>query len=190
MALRAWASKLDAMQADANYSGAPRDAFDAHQRAVVDRVLADIQGQPGPLIQVLHAVQGGLGYIPPSAISYIAAALNLSRAEVHGVVTFYHYFRQTPPGLHTVQLCQAEACKSMHGERLAAHAKRRLGVDFHQTTGDGSVTLEPVYCLGNCACAPAAMIDGDLHGRLTPERFDLLVAALVDGADERAGEVK
>lgn len=143
----------------------------------VERALLDHASQPGPLLEVLHAVQRALGNVPPAAVPMIADALNLSRAEVHGVVTFYHYFRQTPPGKRIVQICQAEACKSMQGERLTEHAKQTLGVGFHQTTPDGEFSLEPVYCLGNCACAPSVMIDGELHGRVTAERFDELIAA-------------
>jgi formate dehydrogenase subunit gamma len=142
----------------------------------VRRIVADLKGRPGPLIEILHSVQAALGYVPPDAVPMLAEALNLSRAEVHGVVTFYHFFRETPPGRHTVSLCRAEACQSMGGEKLAEHAKSRLGVDFHETTADGAFSLEPVYCLGNCACSPAAMIDGRLHGRLTPERLDTLLA--------------
>ena|SRR5437868_6920697 len=144
--------------------------------AQVELALAEHRNAPGPLLQVLHAVQARLGYVPDAAVPVIAESLNLSRAEVHGVVTFYHHFRRTPPGKHIVQLCQAEACRSMHCEALTEHVKRRLGVEFHGTTTDGRFTLEPVYCLGNCACSPAVMIDGELHGRVTPERFDALVA--------------
>lgn len=153
-------------------------ALDAAALEQVNLALAKYQGAPGPLLQVLHAVQDGLGYIPPAAVPVIADALNLSRAEVHGVVTFYHYFRQTPAGKHKVQICQAEACRSMHCDVLTEHAKQKLNVDLHQTTADGTITLEPVYCLGNCACSPAIMIDGELHGRVTPERFDSLIAGL------------
>jgi formate dehydrogenase subunit gamma len=142
----------------------------------VRRIIADLEGRPGPLLEVLHAIQAALGYVPPAAVPVVAEGLNLSRAEVHGVVTFYHYFRRTPPGTHTVSLCRAEACQSMGADRLAEHAKRRLGVDFHETTADGQFSLEPIYCLGNCACSPAAMIDGRLYGRVTPERFDALLA--------------
>ena len=99
----------------------------------------------------------------------IAAALNLSRAEVHGVVSFYHHFREQPAGQHTIRLCRAEACQAMNGDALAAYASRRLGVAFGATREDGKVTLEAVYCLGNCACAPSAMIDGQLHGRVQPD---------------------
>jgi formate dehydrogenase subunit gamma len=125
---------------------------------------------------VLHAVQATLGYVPEGAVPVVAEELNLSRAEVHGVVTFYHFFRRHRPGAHTVSLCQAESCQAMGAESLAQHARERLGIDFHQTTADGRFSLEPIYCLGNCACSPAAMIDGQLHGRLTPEAFDALIA--------------
>ncbi|MGH8175143.1 MAG: formate dehydrogenase subunit gamma [Steroidobacter sp.] len=157
------------------------DTLDPHAREEVERALTENRTYPGALLQVLHAVQRRLGYIPAQAIPVVASALNLSRAEVHGVVTFYHYFRQTPAGRHLVQLCQAEACKSMRGAELTMHAKQRLAVEFHQTTSDGQISLEPVYCLGNCACAPAAMIDGELFGRLTTERFDALIGTLTHG---------
>ena len=142
----------------------------------VRRIVADMKNRPGPLIEVLHAVQAALGYVPAEAVPIVAEALNLSRAEVHGVVTFYHFFRETPPGKHTVHICRAEACQSMGANALVAHAKKRLGVDFHETTRDGVFSLEQVFCLGNCALSPAAMIDGQLYGRVTPERFDQLVA--------------
>jgi formate dehydrogenase subunit gamma len=147
------------------------------ERAVVQRIASDLKGRPGPLLEVLHAIQAALGYVPGGAVPIVAEVLNLSRAEVHGVVTFYHYFRRSRPGAHTVSLCQAEACQSMGAEALTAHARRRLGIDFHQTSADGRFSLEPIYCLGNCACSPALMIDGRLYGRVTPERFDALVAA-------------
>lgn len=143
---------------------------------IVRRIVADMKDRPGPCIEVLHSVQAALGYVPADAVPIIAEALNLSRAEVHGVVTFYHFFRETPPGKHTVSICRAEACQSMGADDLVAHAKKRLGVDFHETTADGVFSLEPVFCLGNCACSPAAMIDGRLYGRVTPKRFDELVA--------------
>lgn len=144
--------------------------------AVVRRVVAEHQGRPGPLLEVLHAIQAALGFVPADAVPLVAEGLNLSRAEVHGVVTFYHFFRRHRPGRHTISLCQAEACQSMGAQALAAHARAHLGIDFHETTPDGAFTLEPIYCLGNCACSPAAMIDGRLYGRVTAERFDALVA--------------
>jgi formate dehydrogenase subunit gamma len=148
----------------------------------INTIIARLSGQPGPLLLVLHAIQDELGFIPEEAVPLIAAGLNLSRAEVHGVVTFYHHFRRTPPGKHVVQLCRAEACQSMHSEQLATHVKQRLGIGFHQTTADGRVSLEPVYCLGNCACSPAMMIDNDLHGRMSAERFDELLTQLERGS--------
>jgi formate dehydrogenase subunit gamma len=146
--------------------------------AVIDQVLARHAGRPGPLLEILHGVQEALGYVPGEAVPLIADGLNLSIAEVHGVVSFYHHFRTRPAGQHLVQICRAEACQSMKGAALAAYAKRRLAVEFSETTSDGRFSLEPIYCFGNCACAPAVMIDGELHGRVTPERFDALVAAL------------
>jgi len=138
-------------------------------------VVAALRSRPGALLEILHGVQAELGYVPPAAVPVLAAELNLSRAEVHGVVTFYHFFRQAAGGKHTVRVCQAEACQSMGAEKLTEHVKTALGVDFHETTADGRFTLEPVYCLGNCACSPAVMRDGDIFGRVSPERFDELL---------------
>jgi formate dehydrogenase subunit gamma len=132
--------------------------------------------QPGPLLEVLHEVQAHFGYVPPTAIPVIAQALNLSRAEVHGVVSFYHHFRRQQPGRHVIRLCRAEACQAMRGNEIAQYLKDQLGIDFHGTTADGRFSLEPVYCLGNCACAPSMMLDGELHGRLSPARVDEIVA--------------
>jgi formate dehydrogenase subunit gamma len=151
-------------------------ALTPEQHAAILRIVDRDRARPGNLIEILHAVQDEIGFVPASAVPLIATELNLSRAEVHGVVTFYHHFRHAPPGRHTVQLCQAESCQSMGADALAAHAKVRLGIDFKQTTPDGRFTLEPVYCLGNCACSPALMIDGELHGRVTAQRFDEIVA--------------
>jgi formate dehydrogenase subunit gamma len=145
--------------------------------AAVRRIVAAHKGRLGPCLEVLHAIQAELGFIPSGAVPVVAEGLNLSRAEVHGVVTFYHFFRNHRPGRHVVSLCQAESCQSMGAQALARHARQRLGIGFHETTPDGRFTLEPIYCLGNCACSPAAMVDGELHGRLTPERFDALIAA-------------
>ncbi len=146
--------------------------------ATVEDAIARYAARPGALMPLLHAIQERLGFVPPAALPQIAEALNISRAEIHGVITFYHDFRTSPPGRHVVKLCRAEACQSMGGEALAQHAQARLGAEFHHTSADGRVTLEPVYCLGDCACSPAMMIDGRLYGRVTPERFDRLVEAL------------
>ncbi len=150
-------------------------AFSAADVSLVERIAADLAHKPGPLLEVLHGVQHALGYVPADAVPVIARVLNLSRAEVHGVVTFYHHFRSTKPGRTIVQVCRAEACQSMNGAALEAHAKARLGVDYHGTTADGRYSLEPVYCLGNCALAPSVMIGDDIHGRVTPARFDALL---------------
>lgn len=146
------------------------------------QILEAHRTRPGALLPVLHALQDALGYVPPSAVPIIAEALNLSRAEVHGVITFYHHFRTTPPGRHTLRICRAEACQAMGSAALEQHARRRLGIGFHDTTPDGALSLEPVYCLGNCACSPAVMIDDDLHGRVTPARLDALLSGISEDA--------
>jgi formate dehydrogenase subunit gamma len=146
------------------------------QREAVLRVVAVHRTRPGALIEILHGVQAELGFIPAGAVPVLAEELNISRAEVHGVVTFYHYFRQHAPGRQTVRVCQAESCQAMGAEALTQHVKQRLGVDFHETTPDGEFTLEPVYCLGNCACSPAILKDEELCGRVSPQRFDELLA--------------
>ena len=150
--------------------------LDSVQQATLAAILDKLKDTPGGLLPILHAVQDAFGFVPETAVPVIAKALNLSRADVHGVLSFYHYFRETPPGRHVIHLCRAEAGQSMGARRLEAHAKTRLGVDFHETSRDGGFTLEPVYCLGNCAASPAMMIDGTLYGRVTPERFDRVVA--------------
>lgn len=159
-------------------------------RTRVVTIATAFKRRPGPLLEVLHAVQAEFGCVPAGAVPHIAEVLNLSRAEVHGVVSFYHHFRSTPAGRHTVQLCRAEACQSMHGRALEAHATRRLGVEMNATTADGAVTLEPVYCLGNCALAPAMMIDGELHGRVDAARFDALVGPLLTAGAAGGGKGK
>ena len=120
----------------------------------------------GPMLPILHAMQERFGCIPEEAIRLIAGRLNLSRAEVHGVVSFYHDFRREPAGRHVLKLCRAEACQSMGGEANAAGLLHRLGLGWGETTPDGRLTVEAVYCLGLCACAPNAMLDGEVHGRL------------------------
>jgi formate dehydrogenase subunit gamma len=144
------------------------------------RILAIVERhrhRAGPLIEILHEVQANFGCVPPGTVPVLAHALNLSRAEVHGVVTFYHHFRTRPPGRHVLQICRAESCQAAGGRAIEQHAKKRLGVDFGGTTADGRVTLEAVYCLGLCACSPAAMLDDEVHGRVTPERLDALLDA-------------
>ena len=137
----------------------------------VSTAVARHSAEPGPLLEILHTLQNDLGCVPAEAVPLLAEALNLSRAEVHGVISFYHHFREHAPGRYVVQLCRAEACQSMNARALEEFVRGKLRVNFGETTADGRVTLEAVYCLGNCACAPAMMVNGELHGRVTPERF-------------------
>jgi formate dehydrogenase subunit gamma len=142
------------------------------------RILAAVERhrhRDGPLIEVLHDVQADFGCIPSGAVPVIARALNLSRAEVHGVVSFYHHFRTRAPGRHVLQICRAESCQAAGGRAIESHAQKRLGVGFGGTTADGRLTLEAVYCLGLCACSPAAMLDDEVHGRVTTASLDALI---------------
>ena len=154
--------------------------------SVTQAVLARHVDEPGALLPILHEVQEALGHIPREVVPQIAEGLNLSRAEVHGVVTYYHHFRSEAPGRHIVQVCRAEACQSMGSEALMAHAEHTLGCHTHgghgSTSADGRYTLNPVYCLGLCASSPAVVIDDKLHARMTPAKFDKLVNALGDDA--------
>ena len=144
--------------------------------ARVSEIIAAHQGIEGPLLPILHAIQHQFDHVPQAALPVIAQALSLSKAEVHGVMSFYHDFREEPTGRHVVKLCRAESCQSVGADRVAAHAQARLGVDWHGTTADGAVTLVPVFCLGLCACGPAAMVDGRLVGRVDEARVDALLA--------------
>jgi formate dehydrogenase subunit gamma len=137
---------------------------------------------PGALLPILHQVQDMLGYIPGDSVQPIAAALNLSRAEVHGVITYYHHFRQTPPGRHVVQVCRAEACQARGAAALEKHIQSSLGCGYHETTPDGMVSLEPVYCLGQCATGPAVMVDDVLRARMRADTFDALLRARIANA--------
>ncbi|MGX4772787.1 formate dehydrogenase subunit gamma [Bradyrhizobium guangdongense] len=139
-------------------------------------IIGEHAGQEGATLVILHALQEAFGYVPEAAIPMVAQALNLSRAEVHGVFTFYHDFRHKPAGRHVLKLCRAEACQAAGGDALAARAEAKLGVSLGNTTADERVTLEPIYCLGLCATAPSAMLDGRLIGRLDEKRIDALVA--------------
>lgn len=141
-------------------------------------VIAEFRGIEGPLLPILHDIQEEFGYVPAESLPVIAEALNMSRAEVHGVVTFYHDYRREPAGRHVLKLCQAEACQSMGSDAVAAKLKQALGIGFHETSRDGSVTLEPVYCLGLCACSPSAMLDGEVIGRVDDETIAEIVEAV------------
>lgn len=155
---------------------APTTRFEPWNDARAAEIIAAQAGREGAALPILHALQEVFGYIHRDAVPMVAAALNLSRAELHGVVTFYHDFRAAPPGRHVLKLCRAEACQAMGGAALAEAARARLGLDWGETRSDGAVTLDPVYCLGLCACAPAAMLDGKVVGRLDRDRLDALLA--------------
>jgi formate dehydrogenase subunit gamma len=147
-------------------------------QAKVAAIIDDLKRRPGPLLLILRRIQDELGWVPADAVPLIASALSLSRAEVHGVVSFYHDFKHAPAGRNVIKLCRAESCQALGAVALADHVKSRLGIDFGQTTGDRNFTLEAVYCLGNCACSPAAVINGELIGRATVERLDSAIASL------------
>ena len=144
--------------------------------AIVRDILDRLAGEPGALLPILHDVQDALGCVPAQAVPEIASALNLSRAEVHGVITYYHHFRAQPPGRCVVRVCRAEACQAMGADALLAHVERRLGCALHATSADGAWSLEPAFCFGLCASSPAVMVGEELHARVTPQRFDSLVA--------------
>lgn len=147
---------------------------DARARAII----AEHSSEPGAALPIMHALQDAFGHVPREAEPLIADALNVTRAEIHGILTFYHDFRRTPPGRHVLRLCRAEACQAAGGRALAASVRERFGLDWDQTTRDGSLTLEPVFCLGLCACGPAAMVDGEVLGRAD--------TAAIEAALERA----
>ena len=153
---------------------------------VTQTVLARHVDEPGALLPILHEVQDALGHVPREVVPQVAARLNLSRAEVHGVVTYYHHFRSEAPGRNIVQACRAEACQSMGAEALMAHAELKLGCATRgghgSTSADGRYTLNPVYCLGLCASSPAVVVNDKLHARMTPARFDKIIDALGDNA--------
>jgi formate dehydrogenase subunit gamma len=147
-------------------------------QATVHAIVAAHAATPGALLPILHAVQDALGCIPPEVVGAIAQGLNLSRAEVHGVISYYPHFRQQPAGRQVVQVCQAESCKAMGADALMAHAAQVLGCGVHATRADGAVSLEPVYCLGLCASSPAIMVGDRLHARVTPQRLSEIAAGL------------
>ncbi|GHC34133.1 formate dehydrogenase subunit gamma [Kushneria pakistanensis] len=159
-------------------SHASSPVADAWTPAQLQAVIDAYQSTPGAMLPLLHAIQDRFGFIPEAAVPLIAEALRHTRAEVHGIISFYHHFRTHPPGRSVIQVCRAEACQSVGSRQLEAHVKASLGVDYHQTTPDHEFTLEPVYCLGNCACGPSIRVNDDVFGRMTPERFDQLTDEL------------
>ena len=150
-----------------------------YNKETASEIIARFDNRPEMLVQVLHAFMDRFGWISSDAIRQLAEELNLSRADVHGVVSYYHDFRTSPTGKHVVKICEAEACQAMGSRDLSEHAKKSLGLDMHES--NDTVTLEPIYCLGNCACSPAIMVDGKTFGRVSAKRFDEIVAAM-DGA--------
>ncbi len=153
-------------------------AFSGSHAARVDEIVTGHAALEGPLLPILHAVQAEFGHVPQDALPLIAERLNISRAEIHGVVSFYHDFREAPAGRHVLKICRAEACQAMGSDALAEAAETALGVAMHGTTRNGAVTLEPVYCLGLCACGPAAMLDGRVVGRVDEARLQALIAGV------------
>jgi len=151
-------------------------AYETWSADTAANIIRSHEGREGALLPILHDIQEAFGYVPEPVEPMIAEALNLSRAEVHGVVTFYHDFRREPAGRHVLKVCRAEACQAAGGDALAARCEKHLGVAFGETTLDGRVTLEPVYCLGLCSVSPAAMLDGRIVGRLDEKKIDKLMA--------------
>ncbi|PCJ33751.1 MAG: formate dehydrogenase subunit gamma [Cellvibrionales bacterium] len=147
-------------------------------KAAIDDIIAQHQALPGALLPLLHAIQHAVGYVPAEAVPAIATGLNLSRAEVHGVISFYHHFHSEPMGENIVQICRAEACQAVGARELEKHATATLATELGNTSADGEVSLEPVYCLGNCACGPSVQIGDEVYARVTPDRFDALISKL------------
>jgi len=152
--------------------------MESMHREQVEAIVGDLSDQPGALLVILHRIQDAIGYLPEESIPLIASGMNLSRADVHGVVSFYHHFRTRPPGRHIVQICRAESCQAMGSRELESHARKTLGIEFGDTTRDGQITLEPVYCLGNCACSPSVRIGQHIYSHVDTARFDELLTEL------------
>ncbi len=159
-------------------SGFKLSVDDADLALLVARLADRFEAERGALLPLLHALQAEIGHVPDEAVPHLAAALNISRAEVHGIVTFYHEIRRQPPGRHVLHVCRAEACQAVGADATGAYMRSALGVDWHGTSTDGSVTLEPVFCLGLCATGPSALLDGKPLGRLTAERIDRMLETL------------
>jgi formate dehydrogenase subunit gamma len=174
-------SSKTSSSSNANYSevvAADKTSANTAQAALISLHIDNNEHRLGPLLPILHDIQNQLGYIPDTAISEISKRLNLSRAEVHGVVSFYHHFSTKPRGRHIIEVCCAESCQALGGRELQQHAKDKLGLDWYETTKDGEITLEPVYCLGNCACSPAVRVGLQILGRVANDDFDELIDEL------------
>lgn len=140
--------------------------------------VAALQHKPGALLPILHAIQNRVGYVPEGAVPIIAEMLQQTRADIHGVISFYHHFRTRPAGANVLEVCRAEACQARGGRALEGHIQQHLGVGYHETTADNEFTLEPVYCLGNCACGPSIRVNNEVIGRVSPQTFDQLADTL------------
>jgi formate dehydrogenase subunit gamma len=171
---RAFENRRSATFKGGNMANEHSESGDGQEGAIA-ALVEQFRHVPGGLMPLLHAVQHAIGYIPPESVRQIGKGMGLSRAEVHGVISFYHDFRTQPGGETTIHICRAEACQAMGSRELEVHAKTALGVDYGETTEDGRFTLQPVYCLGNCACTPSIRIGDEVYARVTPERFDKLV---------------
>jgi formate dehydrogenase subunit gamma len=152
------------------------DTTHSWDRDTVQSIAESLKGRPGALMLILRSVQDTIGWVPPDSVPLIAEILNLSRAEIHGVASFYHDFRHEPPAKNIIKVCRAESCQAMGAVALADHVKQRLNCDFGHSSADGAFTLDAVYCFGNCACSPAVMVNGKLLGRVTPSSFDEALA--------------
>ena len=141
----------------------------------IEQYVSAYKDKPGALLPLMHAIQDDLGYVPEDSYVIISKAYNLSIAEIHGFVTFYHHFRTHPTGKNVLQVCRAESCQAMGGEEIEMYCKDTLGIDYHQTTDDNLITLEPIYCLGNCACSPAVMINDNVIGRVSKKKIDNII---------------
>ena len=144
----------------------------------IQQAIAPHAELPGAMLPVLHAIQDRFGYIPSNAIDLVASALRVSKAEVEGIISFYHHYRRKPAGAHVVQVCRAEACQARGARELETHLKASLGIGYHQTTPDNEITLEPVYCLGNCACGPNLLVNDQVKARMSPDKADQLIESL------------
>lgn len=165
----------------------PATAGEIQDEQLILDIITRLKDQPGALLPMLHNIQSALGFVPEAAVPLIARVLNISRADVHGVISFYHHFRSTKPGNYVIQVCRAESCQAMGSRVLEQHVKKTLAIDYHQTTKNGNFTLEPVYCLGNCACSPSIAIANDVYGEMNEEKFDQLIDSLSDSLVKRAG---
>ena len=153
-------------------------ATEAYNEQIASEIIASFDARPEMLVQVLNAFVERFGWVTEDAVRQLATELNLSRADVHGVVSYYHDFRTSPPGKHVIKVCVAESCQAMGSRKLTAHAEKLLGIEMHGGTDE--VTLEPIYCLGNCACSPAIMVDGKTYGRVSAGRFDAIISSLAE----------